>query len=69
MHTIPNKGLIRYLGILNQERLLVVSPKAIADVLGTLCAIYPIVMSGPGKRSTPHVRRASLCAIAISPSQ
>ncbi|KAI5868307.1 cytochrome P450 [Durotheca rogersii] len=33
--TIPNDGVIRYLGFLNQERLLLTSPKALADVLVT----------------------------------
>lgn len=32
---MPHNGLIRYLGLLNQERVLVVSPKAIAEVLVT----------------------------------
>ena len=32
---MPNNGLIRYLGLLNQERLLVTSPKALAEVLVT----------------------------------
>lgn len=35
VNTVPNDGLIRYLGLLNQERLLVVSPKALAEVLVT----------------------------------
>lgn len=34
-HTVPNNGLIRYLGLFNQERLLVTTPKAIAEVLVT----------------------------------
>ncbi|KAI2619947.1 cytochrome P450 [Hypoxylon sp. NC1633] len=33
--TIPNDGIIRYLGMFNQERLLVTSPKALAEVLVT----------------------------------
>ncbi|KAI1377568.1 cytochrome P450 [Hypoxylon crocopeplum] len=33
--TIPNDGIIRYLGLFNQERLLVTSPKALAEVLVT----------------------------------
>ncbi|KAI0899890.1 cytochrome P450 [Annulohypoxylon nitens] len=33
--TIPNDGLIRYLGPFNQERLLVTGPKALAEVLVT----------------------------------
>ncbi|KUI60003.1 Cytochrome P450 4V2 [Cytospora mali] len=33
--TVPNDGLIRYLSMLNQERLLVTSPKALAEVLVT----------------------------------
>jgi len=33
--SIPNKGLIRYLGPFNQERLFVTSPKALAEVLVT----------------------------------
>ena len=32
---MPNNGLIRYLGLLNQERVLVTSPKALAEVLVT----------------------------------
>lgn len=32
---LPNNGLIRYLGLLNQERLLITSPKALAEVLVT----------------------------------
>lgn len=32
---MPNDGLIRYLGLLNQERVLVSSPKALAEVLVT----------------------------------
>lgn len=34
MHDIPNQGLIKFRGVLNQERLLLTSPRAIADVLG-----------------------------------
>jgi cytochrome P450 len=33
--TVPNDGLIRYLGVFNMERLLIVSPKALAEVLVT----------------------------------
>ncbi|KAI1081838.1 cytochrome P450 [Whalleya microplaca] len=33
--TVPNNGLIRYLGAFNQERLLITSPKALAEVLVT----------------------------------
>ncbi|KAF3764976.1 cytochrome P450 [Cryphonectria parasitica EP155] len=33
--TVPHNGVIRYLGLLNQERLLVISPKALAEVLVT----------------------------------
>jgi cytochrome P450 len=33
--TVPNDGLIRYRGFLNQERLFVTSPKALAEVLVT----------------------------------
>lgn len=32
---MPNNGMIRYLGLLNQERLLLTSPKALAEVLVT----------------------------------
>ncbi|KUI67349.1 Cytochrome P450 97B3, chloroplastic [Cytospora mali] len=35
VRTVPNDGLIRYLSLLNQERLLVTSPKALAEVLVT----------------------------------
>ncbi|AEO54175.1 hypothetical protein MYCTH_2296433 [Thermothelomyces thermophilus ATCC 42464] len=35
INSIPNNGLIRYLGPLNRERLLVTSPKALAEVLVT----------------------------------
>ncbi|KPM45472.1 hypothetical protein AK830_g1012 [Neonectria ditissima] len=35
VNEIPNDGLIRYRGLLNQERLLIVSPKALAEVLST----------------------------------
>lgn len=30
---VPNEGLIRYLDLFNQERILVVEPAALADVL------------------------------------
>ena len=30
---VPNDGIIRYLDFFNQERLLLVNPKALADVL------------------------------------
>ncbi|OTB06424.1 hypothetical protein M426DRAFT_55146 [Hypoxylon sp. CI-4A] len=33
--TVPNDGIIRYLGAFNQERLLVTGPKALAEVLVT----------------------------------
>lgn len=35
MNSIPNAGLIRYLGPLNQERLLPTSPKALVEILNT----------------------------------
>ncbi|KAK3362785.1 cytochrome P450 [Lasiosphaeria hispida] len=35
VNSIPNDGVIRYLGLLNQERLIVTSPKALAEVLTT----------------------------------
>ncbi|KAI4194199.1 MAG: hypothetical protein LQ346_003737 [Caloplaca aetnensis] len=35
INEIPNEGLIRYLNIFNEERLLVTSPKALAEVLVT----------------------------------
>ncbi|KAL3417262.1 cytochrome P450 [Phlyctema vagabunda] len=35
VNTVPHDGLIRYLGLLNAERLLVASPKALAEVLTT----------------------------------
>lgn len=33
LNTIPNDGVIRYLGLFNRERLLLTSPKALAEVL------------------------------------
>ncbi|KAM0332611.1 hypothetical protein ACHAQA_002895 [Verticillium albo-atrum] len=35
VNNIPHEGIIRYLGFMNQERLLISSPKALADVLVT----------------------------------
>jgi cytochrome P450 len=35
INSIPNQGLIRYLGPFNQERLFITSPKALAEVLVT----------------------------------
>ncbi|KAI3401919.1 hypothetical protein diail_6478 [Diaporthe ilicicola] len=35
VNSVPNNGIIRYLGLLNQERLLLTSPKALAEVLVT----------------------------------
>ncbi|KUJ22725.1 cytochrome P450 [Mollisia scopiformis] len=35
VNTIPNDGLIRYLGLLNSERLIVTSPKGLSEVLTT----------------------------------
>ena len=35
INSIPNDGLIRYLGTFNEERLLITSPKALAEVLVT----------------------------------
>ncbi|RDW77310.1 cytochrome P450 monooxygenase-like protein [Coleophoma cylindrospora] len=35
IHSTPHNGLIRYLGLLNSERILVASPKALAEVLTT----------------------------------
>lgn len=35
MNTVPNDGVIRYLGMLNQERLLITSPQALSEVLVT----------------------------------
>lgn len=35
MNEIPNEGVIRYRGLFNQERLLITSPKALAEVLVT----------------------------------
>lgn len=35
LNSVPNEGLIRYLGFLNRERLLVTSPKALAEVLNS----------------------------------
>lgn len=35
LNTIPNDGLIRYLGFLNRERILVTNPKALAEILNT----------------------------------
>ena len=33
INTIPNDGIIRYLGIFNQERIMITSPKALGEVL------------------------------------
>ncbi|KAJ0160131.1 Cytochrome P450 94A1 [Colletotrichum tanaceti] len=35
VNTIPHEGIIRYRGVFNQERLLITSPKALAEVLVT----------------------------------
>ncbi|TQN74808.1 Cytochrome P450 monooxygenase FUM15 [Colletotrichum shisoi] len=35
VNTIPHEGIIRYRGLFNQERLLITSPKALAEVLVT----------------------------------
>lgn len=35
VNTLPHNGIIRYLGFLNEERLLIVSPKALSEVLVT----------------------------------
>ncbi|TLS26501.1 hypothetical protein PpBr36_05308 [Pyricularia pennisetigena] len=35
VHTVPNEGVIKYKGFFNRERLLPVSPKALAEVLVT----------------------------------
>jgi cytochrome P450 len=35
MNTIPNEGIIRYLGPFNQERLLITTPKGLSEVLTT----------------------------------
>lgn len=35
VNAIPNEGLIRYLNVFNEERLLVTNPKALAEVLVT----------------------------------
>lgn len=35
MNTVPNNGMIRYLGLFNRERILLTSPKALAEVLNT----------------------------------
>lgn len=35
MNTVPNDGLIRYLGLFNRERILLTKPKALAEVLNT----------------------------------
>ena len=32
---VPNDGILRYLNVFNQERLLIISPKALAEVLAT----------------------------------
>jgi len=37
MNTIPNNGVLRYLGVLNLERVVVTTPKALAEVLTTKC--------------------------------
>ncbi|KAK4452964.1 cytochrome P450 4V2 [Podospora aff. communis PSN243] len=36
-NSIPNNGIIRYLGLLNLERVMITSPKALAEVLTTKC--------------------------------
>ncbi|KAL2255185.1 hypothetical protein VTK26DRAFT_3910 [Humicola hyalothermophila] len=41
MNSIPNDGLIRYLGPLNMERLVPTSPKALAEVLATKNYDFP----------------------------
>lgn len=33
INTIPNNGIIRYLGIFNQERIIVTTPKALNEVV------------------------------------
>ncbi|KAJ9655706.1 hypothetical protein H2198_005503 [Neophaeococcomyces mojaviensis] len=35
LHEVPNNGMIRYLGLFNRERILLTSPKALAEVLNT----------------------------------
>ena len=35
VNTVPNQGIIRYYGLLNSERLLITSPKALGEVLVT----------------------------------
>lgn len=35
INEVPNDGLIRYLNVFNEERLLITSPKALAEVLTT----------------------------------
>lgn len=35
IHTVPNNGIIRYLGILNWERLIITSPKGMSELLTT----------------------------------
>lgn len=35
INEVPNDGLIRYLNVFNEERLLITSPKALAEVLVT----------------------------------
>ena len=35
MNTVPNEGMIRYLGLFNRERILLTGPKALAEVLNT----------------------------------
>ena len=32
---VPNDGILRYLNVFNEERLLITSPKALAEVLAT----------------------------------
>lgn len=51
LNTIPNEGLIRYLGMFNAERLLITSPKGLGEVLTTKSYefIKPATVRGIGR--------------------
>lgn len=40
INTVPNTGLIRYMSLLNQERLMITTPKALSEVLTQDCYNY-----------------------------
>ena len=41
INSVPNNGLIRYLGILNIERIFPTSPEALKDILTSHCYDFP----------------------------